>query len=223
MNCSVDEEVLSATMTTSLLGQTPAFAPCYDDLNYAGDSLWLYSQTHLNTHQSFPNSNLEPWSAQQSPDNALPFSPFETVPLFPTHERDAPNMNSSSSSVMEHSTGRTNASETWSPTENNTVDKGTTRKRKRQAKSKDKQISAAERIRQTHLERNRRAAERCRDRRRREEDELETRSAVLESVNNELKECVLGLQQELINLKTQCLKHVGCNCMPIRRYLIERA
>lgn len=77
--------------------------------------------------------------------------------------------------------------------------------------------------RQLHLKRNRKAAERCREKRRRHEEELQSLVHALEMNNAKLRSDATSLQNEMIGLKTECLKHFECNCSGIRNYLVDNA
>lgn len=77
--------------------------------------------------------------------------------------------------------------------------------------------------RQLHLKRNRKAAERCREKRRRHEEELQGLVQTLEMNNVQLRNDATALQNEMIGLKTECLRHFECNCSGIRNYLVDSA
>ncbi|KAF2100120.1 hypothetical protein NA57DRAFT_75621 [Rhizodiscina lignyota] len=71
------------------------------------------------------------------------------------------------------------------------------------------------------LQRNRQAAERCRMRKKIAETELQEEVHGMESNNAHLKDQAAMLNDEVLNLKAECLQHVNCECDGIRHYLTE--
>jgi len=69
------------------------------------------------------------------------------------------------------------------------------------------------------LERNRAAASKSRRKRKDMEDILEARARELSESNSRLSASLLLLRGEVLELKSECLKHTNCNCQAIRNYM----
>ncbi|KAF1990017.1 hypothetical protein K402DRAFT_418115 [Aulographum hederae CBS 113979] len=100
------------------------------------------------------------------------------------------------------------------------------KKGKRGRKSKAQQEEEAkesedckENKRQKFLERNRVAASKCRDKKKRYTSDLENQQRHLVAEKNALKSAEAALKEELLQLKTACLAHTDCNCVQIRDYM----
>ena len=76
--------------------------------------------------------------------------------------------------------------------------------------------------REKFLERNRMAASKCRARKKEWTEEVKKRSKEITDENERLKERVIALTNEVLELKGELLKHVDCNCPAFRSYM-ERA
>lgn len=77
--------------------------------------------------------------------------------------------------------------------------------------------------REMYLEKNRIAAIKCRQKKRMWESELVARARELSAARACLRPCVTALREEVITLKTELLKHVGCGCTAIHEYLTQSA
>ncbi|KAF2745490.1 hypothetical protein M011DRAFT_137593 [Sporormia fimetaria CBS 119925] len=77
--------------------------------------------------------------------------------------------------------------------------------------------------RESHLEKNRVAAHKCRQRRKEYIANLENRSRDLSTNNRVLKESVATLRDEVLSLKNILLEHAGCGCWAIDEYLKKSA
>lgn len=75
--------------------------------------------------------------------------------------------------------------------------------------------------RQLVLERNRRSAKRFQEKRKMQEVALQDRAQELQIDNDQLRAEAVDLHSELIRLKTECLKHVTCDCGSIRGYMVN--
>lgn len=73
------------------------------------------------------------------------------------------------------------------------------------------------------LERNRIAANKCRIRKRDEEEALASREYSVEDQHRHLSNCVDSLKWEIYHLKTQLLRHTDCKCVLIQRYCARQA
>ncbi|WJG35838.1 uncharacterized protein FOBCDRAFT_262754 [Fusarium oxysporum Fo47] len=73
------------------------------------------------------------------------------------------------------------------------------------------------------LGRNRRAAARCRDRKRDLADALNSEMEELRDRHQQLSSCYNQLRSEVIQLKTEVLRHGDCGCDFIRRYISAEA
>jgi hypothetical protein len=77
--------------------------------------------------------------------------------------------------------------------------------------------------RQSHLEKNRVAAHKCRERRKQYINNLETKARDYSAKNKTLRESVVGLREEVLGLKNLLLQHAGCGCWAIDQYLAQSA
>ncbi|KFA48286.1 hypothetical protein S40293_08821 [Stachybotrys chartarum IBT 40293] len=76
----------------------------------------------------------------------------------------------------------------------------------------------------THvLERNRVAATKCRLRKRDEASALASREQTVEDQNRYLSSCFDSLVSEVLQLKTELLRHTDCGCVLIQRYIAHEA
>ncbi|OAL51631.1 hypothetical protein IQ07DRAFT_610450 [Pyrenochaeta sp. DS3sAY3a] len=82
------------------------------------------------------------------------------------------------------------------------------------------QVSSA---RQSHLEKNRVAAHKCRQRKKEYINGLEGRAREFSSKNKALKENVAMLREEVLELKNMVLKHAGCGFWAVDEYLARCA
>ena len=95
------------------------------------------------------------------------------------------------------------------------------RKRGRKAKNPPKELQNPEDElkREKFLERNRVAASKCRERKREWMNGLEDRARTLQTERNHLSAYAGSLREELLYLRNEMLKHQGCGCTKIRKYL----
>lgn len=82
------------------------------------------------------------------------------------------------------------------------------------------QVSSA---RQTHLEKNRVAAHKCRQRKKEYIGSLEGRAREFSAKNKMLKENVALLREEVLDLKNEVLRHAGCGFWAVDEYLARCA
>ncbi|OAL01151.1 hypothetical protein IQ06DRAFT_293274 [Phaeosphaeriaceae sp. SRC1lsM3a] len=82
------------------------------------------------------------------------------------------------------------------------------------------QVSSA---RQSHLEKNRVAAHKCRQRKKEYINGLEGRAREFSSKNKLLKENVAMLREEVLSLKNEVLRHAGCGFWAVDEYLARCA
>jgi hypothetical protein len=82
------------------------------------------------------------------------------------------------------------------------------------------QVSSA---RQSHLEKNRVAAHKCRQRKKEYINGLEGRAREFSSKNKALKENVAMLREEVLSLKNEVLRHAGCGFWAVDEYLARCA
>lgn len=82
------------------------------------------------------------------------------------------------------------------------------------------QVSSA---RQSHLEKNRVAAHKCRQRKKEYIGGLEGRAREFSTKNKHLKESVAMLREEVLNLKNEVLRHAGCGFWAVDEYLARCA
>ena len=82
------------------------------------------------------------------------------------------------------------------------------------------QVSSA---RQSHLEKNRVAAHKCRQRKKEYIGTLETRAREFSAKNKALKENVAMLRDEVLSLKNEVLRHAGCGFWAVDEYLARCA
>ncbi|KAF2469509.1 uncharacterized protein BDR25DRAFT_164428, partial [Lindgomyces ingoldianus] len=73
--------------------------------------------------------------------------------------------------------------------------------------------------RQTHLEKNRVAAHKCRQRKKEYINSLEARAREYSTRNKALKENVGLLREEVLQLKNEVLRHAGCGFWAVDQYL----
>ncbi|KAF2179386.1 hypothetical protein K469DRAFT_716391 [Zopfia rhizophila CBS 207.26] len=77
--------------------------------------------------------------------------------------------------------------------------------------------------RQSHLEKNRVAAHKCRQRKKEFIHSLETRAREYTTRNRQLKESVALLREELLYLKNEVLRHADCGFWAVDEYLAKCA
>lgn len=77
--------------------------------------------------------------------------------------------------------------------------------------------------RQSHLEKNRVAAHKCRQRKKEYIGGLETRAREYSAKNKALKDSVAILREEVLQLKNEVLRHAGCNFWAVDEYLARCA
>lgn len=82
------------------------------------------------------------------------------------------------------------------------------------------QVSSA---RESHLEKNRVAAHKCRQRKKEYIHGLEERARESSSTNKALKETVAMLREEVLGLKNEVLRHAGCGYWAVDQYLTRCA
>ncbi|KXH27707.1 bZIP transcription factor [Colletotrichum nymphaeae SA-01] len=75
----------------------------------------------------------------------------------------------------------------------------------------------------TTRERNRQAASRCRNKKRRVNGDLQVQEAAINNINMYLKHEVVMLQSEILSLKNMVLQHSGCGCRLIDKYISQAA
>ncbi|KAJ4299593.1 hypothetical protein N0V90_004839 [Kalmusia sp. IMI 367209] len=77
--------------------------------------------------------------------------------------------------------------------------------------------------RQSHLEKNRVAAHKCRQRKKEYINSLEARARDFSTKNKALKENVAMLREEVLELKNEVLRHAGCGFWAVDEYLARCA
>lgn len=82
------------------------------------------------------------------------------------------------------------------------------------------QVSSA---RQSHLEKNRVAAHKCRQRKKEYIGSLESRAREFSAKNKALKENISILREEVLSLKNEVLRHAGCGFWAVDEYLARCA
>lgn len=73
------------------------------------------------------------------------------------------------------------------------------------------------------LARNRVAAQRCRQKKRRQEEKLVERQRKLEAEHRQMMYYAAQLKEEVLGLKTEVLRHAGCESNVIDGYIAELA
>ena len=73
------------------------------------------------------------------------------------------------------------------------------------------------------LERNRVAASKCRQKKKEWTQNLETRARELQKNNGNLRMMLESLREEVVFLKGECKRHVGCECREIQRFMEDAA
>lgn len=127
---------------------------------------------------------------------------------------------------------------TWSST-NDKSEKARKAANKRHSKDKSRRMSMAaaetdqciegevetEEKKEHYREKNKIAAAKCRNKKRRLNDEIETQARDLESANKTLKAELMDLRNVMILLKDQILRHSpqDCNCKPLHEYSMAQA
>ena len=81
----------------------------------------------------------------------------------------------------------------------------------------------AEVRRSKFLERNRVAASKCRQKKKEWTQNLETRARDLQKNNSSLRIMVESLREEVLFLKGECKKHIGCECHDIQQFMDDAA
>lgn len=101
--------------------------------------------------------------------------------------------------------------------------KKTTRKARKgykaTTKEEEENDSDGEMKRERFLERNRVAASKCRQKKKHWTNGLEAHARELAAANAQLNAHALSLKEEVLYLKSECLKHTDCDCSRIREYL----
>jgi hypothetical protein len=176
------------------------------------------------------------WLSQQQKRDLASFDPMAQQLQQQQPEVPAQNSDSGRSSKRRRSTKQTTANETPAPQQlqNATPPQDPQPPKRKRGRPKSQPqaqegfnaegypfpVSSA---RESHLEKNRVAAHKCRQRRKEYINSLETRSREFSTKNRELKEQVNGLREEVLNLKNVLLRHAGCGCWAIDEYLAQCA
>ncbi|KAI1506221.1 hypothetical protein F5X99DRAFT_127404 [Biscogniauxia marginata] len=104
------------------------------------------------------------------------------------------------------------------------VDHQVKRRDSRRSSSSDDSQTRTGRPRKRQLEKSRLAANKCRQKKKKENANLEAQSRLLEDQQIKLKAAADVLQSEVLILKNEILKHGLCSdCEPIQRYIAESA
>ncbi|KAF4947295.1 hypothetical protein FSARC_14012 [Fusarium sarcochroum] len=74
-----------------------------------------------------------------------------------------------------------------------------------------------------HQERNRRATNKFRNRKREDQRNLESAEKDMEQVNRDLSTCATDLKNQVYNLKMKLLQHTDCDCTLIQEYIANNA
>ncbi|OCL05453.1 hypothetical protein AOQ84DRAFT_269191, partial [Glonium stellatum] len=77
--------------------------------------------------------------------------------------------------------------------------------------------------RESHLEKNRLAAHKCRQKKKEWVEELEMQARELTAIRAHLKSHVAMLREEVLALKNEVLSHANCGCGRIDAYLKQTA
>jgi hypothetical protein len=77
--------------------------------------------------------------------------------------------------------------------------------------------------RESHLEKNRIAAEKCRQRKRKHDAEITADALVLSAKNRALKVEETDLREQVLNLKNEVLRHARCGSQTIDKYIAQSA
>ncbi|KAF2648766.1 hypothetical protein K491DRAFT_698641 [Lophiostoma macrostomum CBS 122681] len=166
--------------------------------------------------QSLANYNASPEQQQQQVDSQPPASPGRLLKRRRT------------------SKVQTNAQATTAPSTNqSTVADPQPPKRKRgRPKSQPQMVEAytadgfpfqVSSARESHLEKNRVAAHKCRQRKKEYINGLEARAREFSAKNKTLKDNVALLREEVLELKNEVLRHAGCNFWAVDEYLARCA
>ncbi|KAI0381669.1 hypothetical protein F5Y04DRAFT_288492 [Hypomontagnella monticulosa] len=75
----------------------------------------------------------------------------------------------------------------------------------------------------TKLEKNRAAASKCREKKKRETAELQAKESMLAARRDVLRSTASALRTEVVELKTEILRHGMCECPVIRKFITESA
>jgi len=183
--------------------QPETAAPCLPDQALGDETIW--PEEHSNT------------AAQQESKHAQPAAPEESAPKRRRTSRQA-TANQSTLTPPDNATANTNPQPP---------------KRKRgRPKSQPQMVEAftaegfpfqVSSARQSHLEKNRVAAHKCRQRKKEYINSLEGRARDFSSKNKALRENVAMLREEVLSLKNEVLRHAGCNFWAVDEYLARCA
>jgi len=91
--------------------------------------------------------------------------------------------------------------------------------RRERGRDSHKSVCEIETKREALRERNRIAANKCRQQKRARINELQVKERDLISRKHYLNMVVEILKKELVDLRSKCLEHAGCGCESIREYL----
>jgi hypothetical protein len=194
--------------------------------------------------QVTPPDNLSPASPSRDREGSIPVEQLQNETLWPQHDQLSQYANSPPQEVVEGSPKRRRVSRPT--TANHALEEGSSAppqqdasanpqppKRKRgRPKSQPQMVEAftadgfpfqVSSARQSHLEKNRVAAHKCRQRKKEYINGLEGRAREFSTKNKALKENVAMLREEVLSLKNEVLRHAGCGFWAVDEYLARCA
>ncbi|OAG02473.1 uncharacterized protein CC84DRAFT_1099221 [Paraphaeosphaeria sporulosa] len=191
--------------------------------------------------QVTPPEDLSPAEPPREPirEGSIPLEELQNEALFPDHQMQAlqdyqPQVAQDEPASKRRRTSRQSSNKDLAPPQTQQPQQdGQPPKRKRgRPKSTPQmvehytadgfpfQVSSA---RQSHLEKNRVAAHKCRQRKKEYINGLEARAREFSSKNKALKENVAMLREEVLSLKNEVLRHAGCGFWAVDEYLARCA
>lgn len=153
-----------------------------------------------------------------------PINPSLVLPLELTPPEGSPNnsprMSASKQRGMSVSSETTDAA-TGQKRRSSTAQSSSRKQRKSVSDNDPPEVQEAKRKR--FLERNRVAASKCRQKKKAWMQDLEQEAREAQAMSKQLKACVSMFKEEILQLKSELLKHNTCDCTPIRQYLSNEA
>jgi hypothetical protein len=229
--------VSSSDKWAATLGNSPSFSHAA----FAIPPSLLTAASVERYGQVTPPEDLSPAEPPREPlrEDSIPLEELHNETLFPDHQMQAlqdyqPQPHQDEPAAKRRRTSRQSSVKDLAPSHNQQPQEdGQPPKRKRgRPKSTPQmvehytadgfpfQVSSA---RQSHLEKNRVAAHKCRQRKKEYINGLEGRAREFSSKNKALKENVAMLREEVLSLKNEVLRHAGCGFWAVDEYLARCA
>jgi hypothetical protein len=194
--------------------------------------------------QVTPPEDLSPASPPDDREGSIPVEQLQNETLWPQHDQLPQHSHSPSHEVVEGSPKRRRVgrpttanhplegSSSAPPQQDASANPQPPKRKRGRPKSQPQMVEAftadgfpfqVSSARQSHLEKNRVAAHKCRQRKKEYINGLEGRAREFSTKNKALKENVAMLREEVLSLKNEVLRHAGCGFWAVDEYLARCA